>query len=146
MIKSWDLRADSTNTSAALAILALPNAFKIEDLKYHLDSVTVKLRETISYLEKEFGRIDIPLGRVQRLVRGKTNLPLSGGPGTSEPFIVKRKKIFIRRSLETVIYKLWSGDLKVSLMHGVSTNMEVQLKMIHHLIMMISRTYFPNRK
>ena len=101
LIKSWDLRADSTNTSAALAILALPNAFKIEDLKYHLDSVTVKLRETISYLEKEFGRIDIPLGRVQRLVRGKTNLPLSGGPGTLRAIYSKKEKN---------IYKAVAGD------------------------------------
>ena len=82
MIEAWDLRADSSNTSAALAILTLPNAFKIEELKYDTDSVTIKLRENISYLEKEFGKIDVPLGKVVRLIRGKIDLPLSGGPGT----------------------------------------------------------------
>ena len=90
LIKGWNLRADSTNTSAALSILALPNAFKFEDLKYNMDSVTIELRKTISYLEKHHGRIDVPLGRVVRLVRGETSLPLSGGPGTLRAIYSKK--------------------------------------------------------
>ena len=91
LIKTWDLRADSSNTSAALAILTLPNAFKIEELKYDTDSVTIKLRENISYLEKEFGKIDVPLGKVMRLIRGKIDLPLSGGPGTLRAIYSKKE-------------------------------------------------------
>ncbi len=90
LIKNWNLSADSNNTSAALAILALPNAFRIDELKYNYDSVTVKLRESISYLEKNFGVIDVPLGRVFRLIRGETNLPLSGGPGTLRAIYSKK--------------------------------------------------------
>jgi len=90
LIKNWNLSADSNNTSAALAILALPNAFRIDELKYNYDSVTVKLRESISYLKKNFGRIDVPLGRVFRLIRGRTNLPLSGGPGTLRAIYSKK--------------------------------------------------------
>ena len=90
LIKNWNLSADSNNTSAALAILALPNAFRIDELKYNYDSVTVKLRESVSYLKKNFGRIDVPLGRVFRLIRGRTNLPLSGGPGTLRAIYSKK--------------------------------------------------------
>jgi len=90
LIKNWDLRADSLNTSAALSILTLPNAFKPENLKYDRDSVTTKLRETMSYLKKRYGRIDVPLGRVVRLVRGETSLPLSGGPGTLRAIYSKK--------------------------------------------------------
>ena len=101
LIKGWDLRADSTNTSAALSILALPNAFRFEDLKYDMDSVTIELRKTIAYLEKHHGRIDVPLGRVVRLVRGGTSLPLAGGPGTLRAIYSKK---------EGKIYKAVAGD------------------------------------
>ena len=101
LIKNWDLRADSLNTSAALSILTLPNAFKFENLKYDRDSVTTKLRETMSYLKKRYGRIDVPLGRVVRLVRGETSLPLSGGPGTL-------RAIYSKKNGKT--YKAVAGD------------------------------------
>ena len=101
LIKNWDLRADSLNTSAALSILTLPNAFKPENLKYDRDSVTTKLRETMSYLKKRYGRIDVPLGRVVRLVRGETSLPLSGGPGTL-------RAIYSKKNGKT--YKAVAGD------------------------------------
>ena len=90
LIKNWNLSADSSNTAAALAILTLPNAFKIEDLKYNHDSITVKLRKNIKYLNKKFGKINVPFGRVFRLVRGDTNLPLSGGPGTLRAIYSKK--------------------------------------------------------
>ncbi|MAQ87824.1 MAG: penicillin amidase, partial [Candidatus Marinimicrobia bacterium] len=101
LIRKWNLRADSMNTSAAISILTLPNAFKLEDLKYDRDSVTIKLRETISYLKKQYKRIDVPLGRVVRLVRGKTSLPLSGGPGTLRAIYSKK---------EGKTYKAVAGD------------------------------------
>lgn len=91
LIKDWNLRADSTNTAAALAILSLPNAFKIDNLKYEQDSITVELKKTIKYLNETFGRIDVPLGQVLRLVRGNTSLPLAGGPGLLRAIYFKEK-------------------------------------------------------
>lgn len=41
-----------------------------------------KLREVVDALLKAFGRIDPALGDVQRLVRGKVNLPAQGGTDT----------------------------------------------------------------
>ena len=91
LIKDWNLRADSTNTAAALAILSLPNAFKIDNLKYDQDSITVELKKTIKYLNETFGRIDVPLGQVLRLVRGNTSLPLAGGPGLLRAIYFREK-------------------------------------------------------
>ena len=91
LIKNWNLRADSTNTAAALAILSLPNAFKIDNLKYDQDSITVELKKTIKYLNETFGRIDVPLGQVLRLVRGNTSLPLAGGPGLLRAIYFREK-------------------------------------------------------
>ena len=91
LIKEWDLSADSSNTAAALAMIVLPNAFYEDDLNYEIEDITQKLVETIDYLETTFGRIDVPLGMVLRLVRGKTNLPLSGGPGLLRAIYFKKK-------------------------------------------------------
>ena len=101
LIKNWNLRADSSNTAAALSILTLPNAFRYQDLKYNADSITIKLKESISFLEKNFGKINIPLGRVNRLLRGKTSLPLSGGPGTL-------RAVYSKKSGK--VYKAVAGD------------------------------------
>jgi penicillin amidase/acyl-homoserine-lactone acylase len=90
ILKNWDLRADSSNTKAALSILTLPNAFNIEELKYNKDSITVSLEKNIKYLNKKFGNLDVPLGKVFRLIRGKTNLPLEGGPGLIRAIYVKK--------------------------------------------------------
>ena len=90
LIKNWDLSADSLNKNAAMSILSLPNAFRMEELKYDRDSVTNKIRENIKFLERNFGKIDIPMGRVFRLIRGKTDLPLSGGPGTLRAIYYKK--------------------------------------------------------
>ena len=91
LIKEWDLSADSSNTAAALAMIVLPNAFNEDDLNYEIEDITQKLVETIDYLETTFGKIDVPLGMVLRLVRGKTNLPLSGGPGLLRAIYFKKK-------------------------------------------------------
>ena len=80
LLRKWDLRADSLNTSAAIALLALPKSFKMEELTYDKDEVTKKLYESITYLNENFGKINVPLGKVIRLKRGKADLPLSGGP------------------------------------------------------------------
>ena len=90
LIKNWDLSADSLNKNAAISILSLPNAFRMEELKYDRDSVTDKIRENIKFLESNFGKINVPMGRVFRLMRGKTDLPLSGGPGTLRAMYYKK--------------------------------------------------------
>ena len=101
LIKSWNLRADSSNTAAALSILTLPNAFRKEDLKFDTDSINIKLKESISFLEKNFGSIEVPFGRVNRLLRGNTSLPLSGGPGTL-------RAVYSKKSGK--VYKAVAGD------------------------------------
>ena len=40
---------------------------------------------------KKYGRIDVPLGEVLRLVRGHTNLPLSGGPDLLRAIYFEKK-------------------------------------------------------
>ena len=81
LLKNWDLKADAESKAAALAIMIFPLTFKYDDYKHDQDVINERLMEVIEKLRKNFGRIDVPLGEVQRLVRGDINLPLAGGPG-----------------------------------------------------------------
>ena len=92
LLEDWDLSADSSNRAAALAFLVLPKAFKPEDLKYDPDSVTKKLEQSIKFLENNYGSIDVPLGRVFILKRGKKVFPLSGGPGLLRAIYYKKSE------------------------------------------------------
>ena len=91
LIKNWNLSADSTNTEAALSMIVLPNSFNEDNLKYDIVKIKKKLRETIDFLMNHFGRIDVPLGKVLRLVRGETDLPLGGGPDLLRAIYFKKK-------------------------------------------------------
>ena len=90
LLKNWNLEADSSNKAAALAFMVLPMSFRDEDLKYELDAVISKLYESINYLNQKFGTIEVPLGRVFRLVRGEKQYPLSGGPGLLRAIYCKK--------------------------------------------------------
>jgi acyl-homoserine-lactone acylase len=80
VLQQWDFRANRDNRSAALGVmLAAPLSraqFRDEPPPDPLPIV----RDAAAYLRKHFGRVDVPLGQVQRLIRGAVNLPLDGGP------------------------------------------------------------------
>ena len=92
LIRNWNLSADSTNKAAALSMIVLPNSFNEDNLKYDIVEIKKKLRETIDFLINHFGRIDVPLGKALRLVRGETDLPLGGGPDLLRAIYFKEKE------------------------------------------------------
>ena len=81
LLKKWNLRTDKDNRAAALAILTFPLRFDIADYQHDIDNITNNLRAAINKLKTNFGRFDVPLGDVQRLIRGDIDVPLDGGPG-----------------------------------------------------------------
>ena len=81
LLKNWNLRTDFDNRVAALAILTFPLEFDISKYKHDVDKITKNLKESILKLKSSFGRFDVPLGEVQRLIRGDVSYPLDGGPG-----------------------------------------------------------------
>ena len=86
------------------------------------------------------------MGRVFRLIRGDTDLPLSGGPGTLRAMYYKKSGKNIRQLLEIATSRLWSGVQIKKLMLGAFTNMEVQQKIKLQLIMMTNQKCFQNIK
>jgi acyl-homoserine-lactone acylase len=82
LLKEWDFNSDGKGRADALgeAMMHMANGDS-----YHgrpLPDARAKLREVVDALTKGFGRIDPPLGDVQRLIRGKVNLPANGGTDT----------------------------------------------------------------
>jgi acyl-homoserine-lactone acylase len=82
LLKEWDYNSDGKGRADTLgeAMMHMANGDA-----YHgraLPDAREKLREVVDALMKGFGRIDPPLGDVQRLIRGKVNLPANGGTDT----------------------------------------------------------------
>jgi len=80
ILKRWDRRTDLRNRGAALAVLmgepigrALEQGEPTPQLRPALDAA-------IAHLRKHFGRLDPEWGQVNRLRRGKVDLPIAGGP------------------------------------------------------------------
>lgn len=80
LLRRWDFRTDRANRSAALGVslgMALTNhvweGAELPDPATTLEAEAKRLRS-------EFGRIDVPLGEVQRLRRGEVDVPVDGGP------------------------------------------------------------------
>jgi acyl-homoserine-lactone acylase len=82
LLATWDWNSDGNAKADTLgeAMMHLANSDA-----YHgrpLGDPKVKLREAVDRLMKGFGRIDPPLGDVQRMQRGSVDLPANGGTDT----------------------------------------------------------------
>jgi penicillin amidase/acyl-homoserine-lactone acylase len=75
LLAGWDLRTNVDNRAAALALLTFTKV--TQDPK--LLPLTA-LKTTAADLKTRFGRIDPAWGEVNRIRRGKLDLPIDGGP------------------------------------------------------------------
>ena len=80
LLKAWDRRCNVASRAAALAVLMGTEAHHSDD---HPDvPPIVALHHAITSLKTHFGRIDPEWGQVNRIRRGKLDLPIDGGPDT----------------------------------------------------------------
>ena len=81
LLKNWDLSGEEDNREAALGFLTFRHiGFNPEEYTYDYDKIVEKLEDGVRFLTENYGKIDVPLGTVQRLKHGSANLPLGGGP------------------------------------------------------------------
>jgi penicillin amidase/acyl-homoserine-lactone acylase len=80
LLRAWDLRADASSTSAALALMSLRPDDADTDDGSSLDDDQRRLIETARELKRRFGRLDVPWSEVNRLRRGTVDLGLGGAP------------------------------------------------------------------
>ena len=78
LLKGWDRRTNIGSRAAALAVLMRAEAAHSDS---HPDVPPIDaLRHAIKTLKTHFGRIDPEWGQVNRIRRGKLDLPIDGGP------------------------------------------------------------------
>jgi acyl-homoserine-lactone acylase len=82
LLTTWDWNSDGNGRADALGEGMMHMANSANYKRLPLPDAREKLREVVDALMKGFGRIDPPLGDVQRLIRGKVNLPANGGTDT----------------------------------------------------------------
>jgi penicillin amidase/acyl-homoserine-lactone acylase len=80
VLRQWDFRANRDNRSAALGVLLAAPVSRAEFRAEPSPDPVPIVRDAAAYLRTHFGRVDVPLGQMQRLVRGAVDLPLDGGP------------------------------------------------------------------
>ncbi len=87
-LNTWDRNTDIDNQGAALFILSLKRLISNlsragrnnrGNLITEEDCVAA-ITQAREQMMEDYGRINIPLGEIQRHIRGGVNLPLSGGP------------------------------------------------------------------
>jgi acyl-homoserine-lactone acylase len=86
-LQEWDRRSDIHSVGAthlAVVIQYISKKYRVETI-YQRRTLTAAesvdaLQQARRYLLKHFGRLDVPLGEYQRLVRGRLERPLAGLP------------------------------------------------------------------
>ncbi len=79
LIRKWDMSCDLENTSAAIAILTLEPVVRGSVAKTP-EAIKEQLKLSAERLMKHHGKLAVPWGEVNRLVRGEVNVPMVGGP------------------------------------------------------------------
>jgi acyl-homoserine-lactone acylase len=82
LLASWDWNSDGIGRADALGEAMMHMANRDAYNGRPLPDPKAKLREVVDALMKGFGRIDPPLGAVQRMRRGTVDLPANGGTDT----------------------------------------------------------------
>ncbi len=106
LIQSWNRKTDIENKSASIF---LASVYQLDGMrgkkKYRgknwrqIDRSIEAIRLAQKDLIKHFGRIDIPLGTLQRHSRGDVNLPIAGGPDVLAAMYSGRQKDGTYRAL-----------------------------------------------
>ncbi|MEP6784790.1 MAG: penicillin acylase family protein [Sphingomonadales bacterium] len=82
LLRQWDWNSDGNGRADALGESLMHVANRAAYRGEALPDAREKLREVVDKLTKGFGRIDPPLGEVQRLRRGGVDMPANGGTDT----------------------------------------------------------------
>ncbi len=80
ILRTWDLSTDPENTGAAIAILSKVQGGRAKKEGAPRSDRMESVQQKAHLLQDTFGRIDVPWKQVNKLVRGKVELGLGGGP------------------------------------------------------------------
>jgi len=80
ILRTWDYSTDPENTGAAVAVLSMEPVVRARMSGKPAPDLVKTFQEKVHLLHDTFGRIDVPWKQVNRLVRGKVDVGMGGGP------------------------------------------------------------------
>jgi penicillin amidase/acyl-homoserine-lactone acylase len=80
VLKKWNWNTNAANKQACLAIRTNYEFVKAKYFGEPTPDPWAALKVAADHLQKDFGSLEVPLGELQRIRRGKTDLPIGGGP------------------------------------------------------------------
>lgn len=100
LLNTWDRKTDLKNPSAALficTVYALNEELTKQNRKKRGGKIKEKdavqaVRVAKKQMLEDYGKINIPLGEVQRHIRSEVNLPIAGGPDVLAAIYSRRQK------------------------------------------------------
>lgn len=100
VIRSWDHKANVENTEAALLIFTFNNLVDVimsNGMQYASNSLSEEqyveaLRKAAKHMKKHFGSLRVPLGDVQKHVRGDREIGVGGAPDVLAAMMCKPYK------------------------------------------------------
>jgi len=79
-LRTWDRRTDVENRHAALGVLTVLADITAKFTRIPAPEPQIAFRSAVDYLVQHYGRIDPTWGEVNRLKRGKIDIPIDGAP------------------------------------------------------------------
>ena len=103
MLRLWDGNTDEESPIAALALLTWRPIWhaRIVDRAIEIPAPALCFQDAMQFLLSNYGRFDVPLGEVQRLVRGDVNIGVGGGADVLNA---------VHGTIDGDIYRGWAGD------------------------------------
>jgi len=134
VIKQWDFNTNPENTNAALLSFALYHVIDkvtARGTSYEPNSFTEKeyveaLRSAKKHMLRYFGSLQVPLGDVQKHVRGNVVLPIGGAPDVlaatiSQPYKKGMRRTFVGESyIQLVRYSHGKVEIESVNAYGAS--------------------------
>lgn len=126
LLKYWDRSLDVESLGASLFILTLRKVAERLDKEVRLKEVNVipeaewvaALGKAQKHLKKHFKTSEVPLGQLQRHIRGEVNLPIAGGPEVLAAIYSKPHK--------KGQYKNFAGESYIQLVQYTAEGIELE--------------------
>lgn len=116
VLRKWNRKADVNNKQATMVAIIINNIIKKIIDEGNFPAVQTRIKEWFlvqcvedaqNYLKKNYGKLEIPLGDLQHLVRGKKELPIGGIPDVNAAMWMKKH--------QNGLYKADAGESYIEL-------------------------------
>ena len=97
ILDNWDFSTDKENMNATLPIISFGRFVDSKPENITDNMLIYNLNKGVKFLQKNYKKLTVAWGKVNRLIRGKVNLPLAGGPDILRAiYPIKTKKKYLK--------------------------------------------------